>query len=1033
MFGDEIELTLEHLNSKSEQSVLEDLVEADGLSVEQRGAIELAAVELVEACRANKHRAGTLDSFLQEFGLSNKEGIALMCLAEALLRVPDDETADRLIAEKIHSGDWASHKGRSESAFVNASVWGLMLTGRVIRPEAHALDQPGEWVRSLVSKLGEGTVRRAVFQAMKIMGGQFVLGRSIAEALNHTAKSHRNGERYSFDMLGEGARTEADAERYFKSYSVALQAIGKARAEGDVTSSDSISVKLSALFSRYDVLHERAVLDHLYPRILQLCREAAHYGIGLSIDAEETERLTLSMRIFSKLRLEPELESWNGLGFVLQAYQKRAVGVCDWLDDLGNRVGHRIPVRLVKGAYWDREIKHAQELGLETYPVFTKKVHTDVSYQVCAQKLLQSDWIYPQFATHNAHTATMILNLCEDFRAFEFQRLHGMGHLLYQELKARHGKLNVRVYAPVGNHKDLLPYLVRRLLENGANSSFVNRFLDAKVAACDLVRDPVAQSCEAGLMPNAVIPLPRDLYQHQGLPWLNARGIDIRSASATNGIQGAIEALQARLPLAEGGANAPRIVNPADHSCYLGSVNEASVSDIDQAIGQAHAEFVAWSGVEVDTRARILERIADAMEKSMFDWVALIMLEAGRTAEDAISEVREAVDFCRYYAQQARGIFGADLNLPGPTGERNQLHWQGRGVWFCISPWNFPLALFVGQVVAALVAGNTVLAKPAEQTPFVAIKAVALMCECGVPLNALHLLCGDGAVIGQAVLNDPRLAGVAFTGSTETAVIINRALAARSGPILPFVAETGGLNTMIVDSTALPEQVVDDVIASAFLSAGQRCSALRVLYLQSEVADKIIAMLTGAMMQLRVGDPADLDTDVGPLIDADALSTVEGHIAQLTEAGAFIARCDVPLNLPPGFYLGPHVFEISRIRELKREVFGPVLHVIRYEQVELPKVVEEINQSGYALTLGVHSRIDGFARQIFAATRAGNTYVNRNIVGAVVGVNPFGGQGLSGTGPKAGGPNYLPRFAVERTWTDNIVAKGGDTDLFALV
>jgi RHH-type proline utilization regulon transcriptional repressor/proline dehydrogenase/delta 1-pyrroline-5-carboxylate dehydrogenase len=955
-----------------------------------------------------------------------------MCLAEALLRVPDDHTADRLIAEKIHSGDWSAHKGRSESLFVNASVWGLMLTGRIIRPEASALDQPGVWVRKLVSKLGEGTVRRAVFQAMKIMGGQFVLGRSIEEALKHTSRSHQNGERYSFDMLGEGARTETDAERYFKSYSLALQAIGKERAEGDVTSSDSISVKLSALFSRYDVLHEQAVFDHLYPRILQLCREAAHYGIGLSIDAEETERLTLSMRIFSKLRLEPELSSWNGLGFVLQSYQKRAVGVCDWLEELGRRVGHQIPVRLVKGAYWDREIKHAQELGLETYPVFTKKVHTDVSYQVCAQKLLKSQWVYPQFATHNAHTVSMILNLSQDFQAFEFQRLHGMGHLLYQELKASYADLKVRVYAPVGNHKDLLPYLVRRLLENGANSSFVNRFLDAKVASNDLVRDPVAQSCETDLMPNAAIPLPRDLYQNERLPWLNAKGLDIRSASDGMVVRDAIDALRARLPLAEGGAAARQIVNPADRRCYLGSVNESSISDIEKAMGLAQAGYRAWSSAAVETRARVLEGVADSMEASMPNWVALIMLEAGRTAEDAVSEVREAVDFCRYYAQQARALFGNELDLPGPTGERNRLHWQGRGVWLCISPWNFPLALFVGQVVAALVAGNTVLAKPAEQTPFVAVKAVALMHECGVPLDALHLLCGDGAKIGRAVLNDARLAGVAFTGSTETAVVINRMLAARPGPIVPFVAETGGLNTMIVDSTALPEQVVDDVIASAFQSAGQRCSALRVLYLQSEVADSIIAMLKGAMEQLCVGDPADLSTDLGPLIDADALDTVEGHIAQLTEAGALIARCDVPLNLPQGHYVRPHVFEISSIRELKREVFGPVLHVIRYEQAALPKVVEEINQSGYALTLGIHSRIDGFARQIFAATRAGNTYVNRNIVGAVVGVNPFGGQGLSGTGPKAGGPNYLPRFAVERTWTDNIVAKGGNTDLFNL-
>jgi RHH-type proline utilization regulon transcriptional repressor/proline dehydrogenase/delta 1-pyrroline-5-carboxylate dehydrogenase len=1032
MFGDAIELVLDDLRSTPEQEVLNGLLETGGLSVDQRVAIEHTAVDLVEACRENRHRAGTLDSFLHEFGLSNKEGIALMCLAEALLRVPDDDTADRLIAEKIHSGDWSAHMGRSESVFVNASVWGLMLTGRVIRSEKHTLDRPAEFVRNLVSKLGEGTVRRAVFQAMKIMGGQFVLGRSIKEALKHTTRSHQNGERYSFDMLGEGARTEADAQRYFDSYSQALQAIGEERASGDVTTNDSISVKLSALFSRYDVLHEQAVFEHLYPRILRLCREAARYGIGLSIDAEETERLILSMRIFSRLRLEPELASWNGLGFVLQAYQKGAIRVCDWLNDLGQRVSHRIPVRLVKGAYWDREIKHAQELGLDAYPVFTKKVHTDVSYQACAQRLLQSDWVYPQFATHNAHTVSMILHLSQDYQAFEFQRLHGMGHLLYQELKARYAELNVRVYAPVGNHKDLLPYLVRRLLENGANSSFVNRFLNAKVASADLVRDPVAEACETGLTSNSAIPLPKDLYKNQNPAWINAKGIDIRSASGPMVMRDAIEALRARLPLAEGGPSAIRIVSPADDRCYLGSINESSLSDIHKAMGLVHAEFGDWSSTAVETRAGVFELVAESIEASMADWVALIVLEAGRTVEDAISEVREAVDFCRYYAQQARVHFGADLDLPGPTGERNRLHWQGRGVWFCISPWNFPLALFMGQVVAALVSGNTVLAKPAEQTPLIASKVASLMYECGVPPAAFQLVYGEGARVGKVVLNDARLSGVAFTGSTDTALVINRTLAARSGPIVPFVAETGGLNTMIVDSTALPEQVVDDVITSAFQSAGQRCSALRVLYLQSEVADGIVAMLKGAMAQLCVGNPANLKTDVGPLIDADALNTVQQHISQMKESAKLVARCDTPQDIPQGYFIGPHAFEIGSILELEREVFGPVLHIIRYSHADLPRVIDEINQSGYALTLGVHSRIDAFARAIFHATRAGNTYVNRNIVGAVVGVNPFGGQGLSGTGPKAGGPNYLPRFAIERTWTDNVVAKGGNTDLFNL-
>ena len=813
-----------------EHECVSALLACSSLSDLRRESVINSAIELVKTCRSQSHKAGTLDAFLQEFGLSNKEGIALMCLAEALLRVPDDETADRLIAEKLSSGDWGSHQGRSDSAFVNASVWGLMLTGSIVSLDKSITKDTGAWMRRLGSRLGEPVIRAAVLQAMKIMGGQFVLGRTIKEAMKRTNKAWNKGARFSFDMLGEGARTAADAERYFESYKSAIDAIIQKRAGQGTVQSDSISVKISALHPRYEERQADRVMNELYPRLLALAECAKAGGVGLSIDAEESERLLLSMRLFQALAQASSLQGWNGLGFVLQAYQKRALAVCHWLAALAKESDRVIPVRLVKGAYWDREIKHAQELGLQDYPVFTRKCHTDLSYQVCAETLLSySEEIYPQFATHNAHTVALILECAGPEQTFEFQRLHGMGHLLYEALGYKHPNIPVRVYAPVGKHRDLLPYLVRRLLENGANSSFVNRFLNAKVPPHELVQDPVILTQQQDEYRHKKLPVPQNLYAREAQPWRNAAGLDLQDRAHYSVFADAFtrrqrtrsESLPAQAKQAVD-AQILTVLSPADTARELGRVVSARPEDIDTAICAAQAAQGGWDRAGADVRAKVLETFADKLEAEIFDLSALISLEAGRTLDDAVSEVREAVDFCRYYASQARRLFGIPTVLPGPTGEANTLVWQGRGVWACISPWNFPLAIFVGQIAAALVAGNAVIAKPAEQTPLIAQKAVAMLLESGVPRSILHCLVGDGAVVGKALVEDPRIAGVAFTGSTETAQLINRALAAKTGPIVPFIAETGGINCMIVDATALPEQVVDDVMVSAFQSAGQK-------------------------------------------------------------------------------------------------------------------------------------------------------------------------------------------------------------------
>jgi len=1036
----ELRTSIRKTTSADEKTVLARLLATSSLSAERRERLHAQAVDLVQRCRRKSHKAGTLDAFLQEFGLSNNEGIALMCLAEALLRVPDEDTADRLIAEKIQSGDWGAHKGKSWSRFVNASVWGLMLTGRVVRLDDDITEQTSSWMRRLINNLGEPVVRQAVLQAMRIMGSQYVLGRTIQEGLEKGRANNRAGTRFSFDMLGEGARTAADAQRYFEAYATAIESIGATVRGDSVEKANGISLKLSALHPRYEFRQKRRVMTELLPRVKSLALMAKLGGIGFSIDAEECDRLDLSLDLFEALARDEELAGWDGLGFVLQSYHKRGFLVADWLAALARETGRHFMVRLVKGAYWDGEIKHAQEQGLADYPVFTRKSHTDVSYQVCAERLLAAqDVIYPQFATHNAYTVALVMELTDGSQSFEFQRLHGMGHLLYDEVLHKSPGTPVRVYAPVGNHKDLLPYLVRRLLENGANSSFVNRFLDARVPPRELMRDPVdeALSQPAGRHPG--IPLPRQLYRDAANPWLNARGIDLADPLAVAELlpvlAAAADTVARAAPIVGGQwlqGEAKAVTNPARFEVVVGQVVEAGPEAIERALALATAAQPGWDAAGAGVRAGCLERLAELLEHHCEALMGLIISEAGRTVDDALSEVREAVDFCRYYARQGLAGFAAPQPLPGPTGEANELSLHGRGVFLCISPWNFPLAIFTGQVVAALMAGNSVIAKPAEQTPLIAARAVSLMLEAGVPPEVIHLLPGDGAGVGGALVRDQRIAGVAFTGSTATARLINRQLAERDGAIVPLIAETGGLNVMIVDATALPEQVVDDVITSAFQSAGQRCSALRVMYLQEDIADSVIAMLSGAMAELVLGDPAALATDIGPVIDLEARQMLERHAQRMRTEGTLLASCELSLEHTKGYFFAPRVYEIRRLSQLPEEVFGPVLHIIRYAVKDMPQVLADINASGYGLTLGIHSRINGFVEDVFEATRVGNTYINRNMVGAVVGVNPFGGQGLSGTGPKAGGPHYLARFAVEKTRTDNVVARGGNTQLFNL-
>ena len=1022
---------------RDETEAVAEILAAADLAPEARDRIAGAARGLVAAVRRERRGKGGLDAFLHEYALSSQEGVALLCLAEALLRIPDAETIDRLIRDKLGEADWARHLGHSDSMFVNASTWALMLTGRLLRTADGAADLGAAW-RRFAARSGEPVVRQAVTAAMRILARQFVMGRTIAEALDRARPAEAAGWRHSYDMLGEAARTAADAAHYLAAYEHAVAAIGVAAAGRAIEDAPGVSVKLSALHPRCEMAQRERVLAELGPRLLMLAGRARAAGIGLTIDAEEADRLDLSLDFFEALALAPELAGWDGLGLAVQAYQKRVLPLIDWLADLARRAGRRLMVRLVKGAYWDSEIKRSQERGLDGYPVWTRKVATDVAYIAAARRLFDAGGVfYPQFATHNAQTVATVLELAGQRRDWEFQRLHGMGEALYDEiLGPAHEGRPCRIYAPVGSHEDLLAYLVRRLLENGANTSFVNRILDDKQPIDEIVADPVARLARLPVKPHPRIPLPIDLYAPSRK---NSRGLDLADPVALMALRDGLTAASRRpwraAPIV-GGVEQPgaaaAVFDPSDRRREIGAVVAATPKQLDRALDRASHAARAWDRRPAIDRAAILDRAADLYEAHGADLIARVIREGGRTIPAALAELREAADYLRYYALRARRDFAAPERLPGPTGERNELSLRGRGVFACISPWNFPLAIFTGQIAAALAAGNAVVAKPAEQTPLTAAAAVALLHEAGVPGDVLHLLPGAGEAVGAPLVADPRIAGVAFTGSTETARAIALTLARRPGPLAPLVAETGGQNAMIVDSSALPEQVVADVLISAFESAGQRCSSLRLLYVQDDIADRLIEMLVGAMAELVIGDPALLSTDVGPIIDKAARTALETHALRMAREGRLLYECPLPAGMEHGTYFAPRAFEIGGAQLLDHEVFGPILHVVRWPAERLDRVLDEIDATGYGLTLGIHSRIDQNVRHILGRLRIGNNYVNRNMIGAVVGVQPFGGERLSGTGPKAGGPHYLYRFATERTVSIDTTAAGGNATLLSL-
>ena len=1035
---------------RDEAEAVRELLAAARQPAADQAAVQATAAELVRRVRARAADQGAIEAFMRQYDLGSEEGVLLMCVAEALLRIPDEDTADRLIRDKLGEADWKRHMGRSDSVLVNASTWGLMLTGHLVdladetRRDAHGA------FKRLVGRVGEPVIRLAVRQAMRIMGHQFVMGRTIGEALTRSRKGANAAYRYSFDMLGEAALTAHDADRYLKAYGDAIDAIGRTGPFADAIAAPSISVKLSALHPRYEHAKRERVLAELAPRLLQLARQARGHNIGLTVDAEEADRLELSLDVIEAAWTDASLEGWDGFGIVVQAYQKRAPFVIDWIAALARRHGRRIPVRLVKGAYWDSEVKRAQVEGHSTYPVFTRKPNTDVSYLANATRLLSAtDAIYPMFATHNAQTIAAIHHMAKALlptpargaqgtRPYEFQKLHGMGDDLYAEVIPP-DRLDVpcRVYAPVGSHEDLLPYLVRRLLENGANSSFVNRISDEEVSIDDLVRDPVEVVAGFDAIPHPRIPLPVDLYRSFGLERSNSMGVNLADDDQLRQLAAQIDAATADwragplVPGAQVSGPAITVTNPADRRQQVGQWQAADAATVERALANAVAAQPAWDATPAASRATILEHAADLLEQRMPQYIALCTKEAGKTIPDGVAEVREAVDFLRYYAAQARQLFAPEA-LPGPTGESNTLQMGGRGVFVCISPWNFPLAIFAGQVAAALAAGNTVIAKPAEQTNLVGWHAVKLLHEAGIPEQVLQFVPGDGATVGAALTSDPRVAGVAFTGSTDTARAINRAMAARDAAIGVLIAETGGQNALIADSSALPEQLVKDALASAFTSAGQRCSAARVLFVQADIADKVIEMIAGAMAELSVGDPALLSTDVGPVIDTDAKCQLDEHAGRMQGQARLIAEAPLGADTGHGTFFAPRAWELESLSQLTRENFGPALHVIRWKASELDAVVDAINATGYGLTLGIHSRIDQTVERIVQRAKVGNVYVNRNQIGAVVGVQPFGGQNQSGTGPKAGGPHYLPRFATEKTVTVNTTAAGGNASLLTL-
>ncbi|MCY1128246.1 bifunctional proline dehydrogenase/L-glutamate gamma-semialdehyde dehydrogenase PutA [Frigidibacter sp. RF13] len=972
---------------QNEAALLTRLIAAAGLDAGDRARIAAAGADLVTKIRADV-RPGLMEVFLAEYGLSTEEGIALMCLAEALLRVPDADTMDALIEDKIAPSNWGKHLGQSSSPLVNASTWALLLTGKVLEEK-----EPGVagHLRAAVRRLGEPVIRKAVQRAMKEMGKQFVLGETIKSAMIRAQEMETQGYTYSYDMLGEAAKTADDAKRYATAYGLAIDAIAAACDREDIGTNPGISVKLSALHPRYEVAQDARVMAELVPVVRDLARKAASARMGFNIDAEEADRLTLSLKVIEAVLSDPALKGWDGFGIVVQAYGRRAGATIDWLNDLAQRLDRKIMIRLVKGAYWDAEVKRAQVMGLTDFPVFTRKEATDVSYIANARKLLgMTDRIYPQFATHNAHTVAAILDMVKPGQAFEFQRLHGMGERLHDIVHRANGT-RCRIYAPVGAHRDLLAYLVRRLLENGANSSFVHKIVDLEVAPEIVAQCPITQ-IETALpnISNKAIRKGPELFAPERP---NSKGFDLTDAGTLALIDEAREphATEEFLadPIIAGhviGLPVRRVTDPATGK-HIGKVTDAGPADVQTALGAAKV----WSA-PVAQRAQILNRAADLYEENFGLLFTLLAREAGKTLADAVSELREAVDFLRFYA--ARSLTEAK---------------DPAGIFTCISPWNFPLAIFTGQIAAALAMGNGVLAKPAEQTPLIATYAVSLLHKAGVPVASLQLLPGDGATVGAALTSDPRVAGVCFTGSTETALLIRKAMARHLSPGAPLIAETGGLNAMIVDSTALPEQAVRDVIASSFQSAGQRCSALRCLYVQEDIAPHFLDMLYGAMEELKLGDPWDLATDVGPVIDQEAEAGIRAHVETARREGRLLRQLSRPKD---GHFIAPAVIKVKGIADLKREIFGPVLHVATFKSEELPKIVDAINATGYGLTFGLHTRIDNRVQEVCEALKVGNIYVNRNQIGAVVGSQPFGGEGLSGTGPKAGGPDYLARFAA---------------------
>ena len=1018
------------LHRAPEPEVLRGLLPAATLDSATRAAVERRALRLIRDLRAAQ-TSGWVNQFLTEYRLNTAEGVALLSLAEAFLRVPDPETADSLIADKLGDADWRAHAGKSHSKLVNSATWGLVI-GRALvseTPDAGIL-------RKLVARAGEPFVRQGVGAAMRMMGEIFVMGRTIDEAAQRMAKPEHRGFTASFDMLGEGARTFPDAERYFESYRAAIGAVARYPGAGH-----SISVKLSAIHPRYEVAQWDRCVPALTEMVVALARQAADAGIALTVDAEESERLDMSLEIIGAVAAAPSLSGWDGLGMAVQAYGKRARSVVDWADACGGATGRRLAVRLVKGAYWDSEIKHTQEQGLADYPLFTRKAATDVSYLACAHAMLRAPNIYPAFATHNALTVATILEWAGSARDFEFQRLHGMGDGLYERLVREEG-YSTRIYAPVGGHRDLLAYLVRRLLENGANSSFVHQLADVGTTDADLLADPAAKIAAVGGTRHPSIPLPADLFTPERR---NSEGLDLSDTAVLETVSRAVAT-----PIGDQASKIGDVhwdrrgAAPAERPA--GAENDAARA----AVARAKSGFPAWSRTPVEDRAACLDRLADLLEDQREELMRVAVQEARKTIPDALGEVREAVDFCRYYAAQARTRL-QPTELPGPTGERNVLRMEGRGTWLCIAPWNFPLAIFLGQVAAALAAGNTVVAKPAPQTPLIAARAVELAHRAGIPGDALVLVTG-GPEVGAALVADTRVDGVAFTGSTATAKRIARDLLKDDArAIVPLIAETGGINAMIVDSTALPEQVVASVITSAFQSAGQRCSALRLLVLQEEIAERTLAMLAGAMDTLVVGDPANPATDVGPVIDRPAFDRLMDHREKMRDR--WVHTIDVPTHSPrvktrgaraeerpstalgtnaEGLFVPPTLIRLDRIEDLTREHFGPLLHVATWKAGALAETVARINASGFGLTMGLHTRIAKSAETVELLSEAGNLYVNRSMIGAIVGSQPFGGEGLSGTGPKAGGPNYLPRFCVERVTSTDTTSAGGNATLLSM-